>query len=112
MARQIQQYAGRRHRVHPDKELVQIFDFADRNVSMHGAMLKKRIAGYREIGYSVRLGSTVTLSEPDAIRPEASLGKGTFSRLAFLRREPPSILNRAMTYDPSPNCENGAPDLA
>lgn len=53
----IQQYAGRLHRLHADKRLVQIYDYADLNVAMLGRMLKRRLNGYRDIGYSVRLGS-------------------------------------------------------
>ncbi|RLW52450.1 MAG: restriction endonuclease subunit R [gamma proteobacterium symbiont of Stewartia floridana] len=46
------QYAGRLHRVHPDKTEVHIYDYVDRNVPMLARMLEKRLRGYRAIGYS------------------------------------------------------------
>jgi len=49
----IQQYAGRLHRVHASKRVVQIFDYVDDGVPMLLAMHKKRLRGYKEIGYSV-----------------------------------------------------------
>jgi superfamily II DNA or RNA helicase len=47
----IQQYAGRLHRVHEGKQLVQIFDYVDIHVPVLLRMLRKRIAGYEEIQY-------------------------------------------------------------
>lgn len=49
----IQQYAGRLHRVHASKRIVQVFDYIDVGVPMLLAMHKKRLRGYKEIGYSV-----------------------------------------------------------
>jgi superfamily II DNA or RNA helicase len=49
----IQQYAGRLHRAHASKRVVQIFDYVDDGVPMLLAMYKKRLRGYKEIGYSV-----------------------------------------------------------
>jgi superfamily II DNA or RNA helicase len=46
------QYAGRLHRLHPDKREVQIYDYVDREVPMLFNMFKKRLRGYRGIGYA------------------------------------------------------------
>jgi len=53
----IQQYAGRLHRLHANKQLVQVFDYVDVHVPMLLRMLKRRIRGYEDIGYVVRYGS-------------------------------------------------------
>jgi len=49
----IQQYAGRLHRLHASKQMVQIFDYVDANVPMLLRMHQKRLKGYRDIGYSI-----------------------------------------------------------
>jgi superfamily II DNA or RNA helicase len=46
------QYAGRLHRLHPDKSEVRIYDYVDRNVPMLARMFERRLRGYRAIGYS------------------------------------------------------------
>ncbi len=46
------QYAGRLHRLHPGKREVRIFDYVDLAVPMLAAMFKKRLRGYRSIGYA------------------------------------------------------------
>ena len=46
------QYAGRLHRLHPDKTEVRIYDYVDRDVPMLARMFEKRMRGYRAIGYS------------------------------------------------------------
>jgi superfamily II DNA or RNA helicase len=46
------QYAGRLHRLHPDKTEVRIYDYVDRDVPMLARMFEKRMRGYRTIGYS------------------------------------------------------------
>ncbi len=45
------QYAGRLHRLHPDKTKVRIFDYVDREVPMLTRMFERRLRGYRAIGY-------------------------------------------------------------
>jgi len=47
------QYAGRLHRLHAHKKDVQIYDYADLNVPMLEKMFKRRLNGYRLIGYAV-----------------------------------------------------------
>jgi superfamily II DNA or RNA helicase len=46
------QYAGRLHRLHPDKNEVRIYDYVDRDVPMLARMFERRLRGYRAIGYS------------------------------------------------------------
>ncbi|MDB4409727.1 restriction endonuclease subunit R, partial [Gammaproteobacteria bacterium] len=46
------QYAGRLHRLHPDKTEVRIYDYVDRGVPMLARMFERRLRGYRAIGYS------------------------------------------------------------
>ncbi|HFD87217.1 MAG TPA: hypothetical protein ENJ35_06040 [Gammaproteobacteria bacterium] len=46
------QYAGRLHRLHPDKTEVHIYDYVDRNVPILARMFDKRLRGYRAMGYS------------------------------------------------------------
>lgn len=45
------QYAGRLHRHHADKREVRIYDYADLSCPMLGKMFKRRLAGYKAIGY-------------------------------------------------------------
>jgi superfamily II DNA or RNA helicase len=52
------QYAGRLHRPHPAKSEVRIYDYVDRRVPMLERMLRKRLAGYRAIGYEEAEGSS------------------------------------------------------
>lgn len=46
------QYAGRLHRLHPDKREVRIFDYVDRDVPVLFRMFQKRLRGYRSLGYA------------------------------------------------------------
>ena len=48
------QYAGRLHRLHPDKTEVRIYDYVDRGVPMLARMFERRLRGYRAIGYSAK----------------------------------------------------------
>ncbi len=47
----LQQYAGRLHRSHANKEEVRIYDYIDFQVPMLMGMFKKRVKGYRKMGY-------------------------------------------------------------
>jgi len=47
----LQQYAGRLHRIHPDKTDIRIFDYVDQKVPVLMNMYKKRQNGYRSMGY-------------------------------------------------------------
>ena len=47
------QYVGRLHRLHPAKREVVVYDYVDEAVPVLLRMMKKRIRGYRNLGYSV-----------------------------------------------------------
>ena len=49
----IVQYAGRLHREHPGKHEVRVYDYIDVNVPKLLRMHKKRLRGFRDIGYSM-----------------------------------------------------------
>lgn len=48
----LSQYAGRLHRLHPDKRDVVIYDYVDANEPMLAKMAAKRRAGYHNLGYT------------------------------------------------------------
>lgn len=47
----LQQYAGRLHRLHDGKKVVQIYDYIDENLPVLMRMFDKRMKGYRAMGY-------------------------------------------------------------
>lgn len=47
----LQQYVGRLHRIHSNKEEVKVFDYVDKHVPVLKAMFEKRIRGYKSMGY-------------------------------------------------------------
>ena len=47
------QYAGRLHRLHYNKKEVRIYDYVDLRVPMLERMYKRRLLGYRAIGYEI-----------------------------------------------------------
>jgi superfamily II DNA or RNA helicase len=49
----LQQYAGRLHRLHDNKRIVQIYDYVDVNAPMLMRMYDKRLKGYNAIGYNI-----------------------------------------------------------
>ena len=49
----IVQYAGRLHREHPGKHEVRVYDYVDVNVPKLLRMHKKRLRGFRDIGYTM-----------------------------------------------------------
>ena len=49
----LQQYAGRLHRLHEHKKIVRVYDYVDIHVPVLMRMYRKRISGYKAIGYSV-----------------------------------------------------------
>jgi superfamily II DNA or RNA helicase len=50
----LQQYAGRLHREHADKQDVRIYDYAETDQSQLARMWDKRQRGYRAMGYRIR----------------------------------------------------------
>jgi superfamily II DNA or RNA helicase len=49
----LQQYAGRLHRDYDCKKEVLIYDYVDDNIPMLQRIYKKRLTGYKPIGYEV-----------------------------------------------------------
>lgn len=49
------QYAGRLHRRHQSKGAALIYDYVDENHAITNAMFRRRLAGYRELNYSVEM---------------------------------------------------------
>jgi len=49
------QYAGRLHRPHDGKHEALIFDYLDANHPVTGAMFRRRLGGYKELGYRIDL---------------------------------------------------------
>ena len=47
------QYVGRLHRLYPGKREVRVYDYVDTAVEMLRRMSRKRVTGYRGLGYSV-----------------------------------------------------------
>lgn len=47
----LQQYVGRLHRLHENKQEVQVYDYVDHQVPMLKRMFEKRQSGYRLMGY-------------------------------------------------------------
>jgi superfamily II DNA or RNA helicase len=47
------QYAGRIHRLHYSKKEVRIYDYVDQKVPMLERMYKRRLQGYRALGYDI-----------------------------------------------------------
>jgi superfamily II DNA or RNA helicase len=47
------QYAGRLHRLHYNKKEVRIYDYIDPGVPVLDRMHKRRLTGYRAIGYEI-----------------------------------------------------------
>jgi superfamily II DNA or RNA helicase len=50
----VQQYVGRIHRRHADKDEVQVYDYVDTQVPVLAASFKRRGKSYRRMGYKVR----------------------------------------------------------
>jgi len=58
----LQQYAGRLHRVHEGKRVVEIYDYVDASVPVLRRMYERRLKGYAVMGYKVRkLGKSSSL---------------------------------------------------
>lgn len=49
----LQQYVGRLHRKHNDKDEVKVFDYVDSNVDILQKMFERRLKGYKNFGYSL-----------------------------------------------------------
>ncbi|ETI69058.1 type III restriction protein res subunit [Neobacillus vireti LMG 21834] len=47
----LQQYVGRLHRIHSNKQEVKVFDYVDGHVPVLKTMFEKRQSGYKSLGY-------------------------------------------------------------
>lgn len=65
------QYAGRLHRLHPDKRDVLIYDYVDGEVPVLRRMFAKRLRTYRSLGYE--LGNDADPREPAALLTESNI---------------------------------------
>jgi superfamily II DNA or RNA helicase/very-short-patch-repair endonuclease len=63
----IAQYAGRLHRLHDGKKVVQIYDYADLEVPMLSRMFDRRCQGYEAIGYTLLLPASALPGWPAAV---------------------------------------------
>jgi superfamily II DNA or RNA helicase len=50
----LQQYVGRLHRLHDNKQVVQVYDYVDSYIPMLARMYDRRLKGYAAIGYTVQ----------------------------------------------------------
>jgi superfamily II DNA or RNA helicase len=50
----LQQYVGRLHRLHDNKQVVQVYDYVDIHVPTLMRMYKKRLKGYEAISYTIQ----------------------------------------------------------
>lgn len=63
----IAQYAGRLHRLHDGKKVVQVYDYADLDVPMLSRMFDKRCAGYEAVGYTLLLPASALPGWPQEV---------------------------------------------
>ena len=63
----IAQYAGRLHRLHADKTVVQVYDYVDLDVPMLARMFDKRCAGYEAVGYTILLPASALPGWPQEV---------------------------------------------
>lgn len=59
----LQQYVGRLHRIHSNKQEVKVFDYVDLQVPVLKTMYEKRLKGYKSMGY-------VSVSSKDSSKSE------------------------------------------
>lgn len=62
----IAQYTGRLHRNYPGKSETRIYDYIDLRVSICDAMYRKRLHGYKAVGYSIAVANDGLFADPTA----------------------------------------------
>ena len=110
----IAQYAGRLHRLHDGKKVVQIHDYADLEVPMLSRMFDRRCQGYDAIGYTILLPASALPGWPAAVLlPVSPQWKADYA--ASVRRlirdgvDPPlAQLFVHVTRPPAPDAEGSA----
>lgn len=60
----IAQYTGRLHRNYPDKTETRIYDYIDLRVPICDSMYRKRLHGYKAVGYSIAIANEGLFAEP------------------------------------------------
>ncbi|OGP98666.1 MAG: restriction endonuclease subunit R [Deltaproteobacteria bacterium RBG_19FT_COMBO_46_12] len=61
----LQQYVGRLHRLHDNKQVVQVYDYVDIHIPMLMRMYKKRLKGYEAIGYTIQKENRRSNQQPN-----------------------------------------------
>ena len=61
----LQQYVGRLHRLHDNKQVVQVYDYVDIHVPTLMRMYKKRLKGYDAIGYTIQKENRNSNQQPN-----------------------------------------------
>lgn len=61
----LQQYVGRLHRLHTNKDVVQVYDYVDACVPVLNRMYEKRLKAYKAIGYTLVWPSRLEGTEAD-----------------------------------------------
>lgn len=73
----IAQYTGRLHRNYPGKIETRIYDYIDLRVPICDSMYRKRLHGYKAVGYSIAIANEGLFAEPT---PETIFDATTFER--------------------------------
>ena len=73
----IAQYTGRLHRNYPGKTETRIYDYIDLRVPICDSMYRKRLHGYKAVGYSIAIANEGLFAEPT---PETIFDATTFER--------------------------------
>ena len=60
----IAQYTGRLHRNNPGKTETRIYDYIDLRVPVCDSMYRKRLHGYKSVGYSIAVANEGLFAEP------------------------------------------------
>lgn len=70
----LQQYVGRLHRLHENKQVVRVYDYVDASVSVLNRMYEKRLKAYKAVGY--------TITRPGEDEAQADLRFAAIERIA------------------------------
>jgi superfamily II DNA or RNA helicase len=70
----LQQYVGRLHRLHENKQVVRVYDYVDASVPVLNRMYEKRLKAYKAVGY--------TITRPGEDEAQADLRFAAIERIA------------------------------
>ncbi len=71
----LQQYVGRLHRLHENKQVVRVYDYVDTSVPVLNRMYEKRLKAYKAVGYTVARA-------PSELEEQADLKFAAIERIA------------------------------